>query len=299
MKFFRSLRPALAILLIAILFSMVTYVPTAKADEPVEDFPEREVDLLLLYDPSYAAFLSERCGITDPVHRLEQMANMAAIPFKETLNITLNVTVMSYLDTLGQPYAMSCPDVYPADAVSIGDKVTHHWEYNAQCNCYNRCFPGTGIGTYHHNSISHLSSTADQYARDHSDFDTVGVYFGHLGCYMYAGQHFYPLGVGAQPGYGFAVYGIEDVVENDPYQVINILSNMSILNHELSHNFGLNDAILAPFTPYNCSENEPCIMQKGHGFKSVVYAKNIWCANCLYKFSENGGGMAGHFDGNN
>lgn len=99
MQTLSSTRSALAILLAAIMLFTVTTVPTARADG--EAFPEREMNFLLVYDDSMENRFST-LGITDIEHRFEQLAKLAFIPFKEALNLTLNVTVMDYSTAFGQ-----------------------------------------------------------------------------------------------------------------------------------------------------------------------------------------------------
>lgn len=287
----RSISQAAAILLAALVFCTSFAMPFAKAEV---DFPARTVDLLILYDQSYKAYWAGQ-GITDPVHRLEQMAELAVVPFQAKLNITLNITIQSYQSVLGPSYAMACPIVYPEDNFSIGNRVSHHWEYDEQCDCDG--LDDAYSNSRHHNNLSTLLDAIDNYCSNQTTYDAVGVYFAFNGCHSchIPDAFHHPPGIARRLGKVFAATGTGDPT-NMPYQHLNLTSCVALLWHEFSHTFGLsdgsNDFVTNPSD--NCTENYPCTMSGG--FDHVIYAPNVWCPNCLYKLSENGGGMAGHYD---
>lgn len=283
----------LSLLLATFLFCTSFAIPFAKAEE---DFPPRTVNLLILYDQSYQSYFAEN-NITNPQHRLEQMARLAAVPFAETLNITLNVTVASYQSVLGMSYAMQCPTLYQ----SAGINAKSRWNYNAQCECAG--LDDSIPSSRHHNSMHSLLDVGTDYIQSQDPltsiavYDAVGIYHGFSGCYACNGNvsHGYAAGLAYLDGCAYVARGTYDFGLSN-YCHLNLSSCVGLLWHEFSHTFGLLDGS-DDFTTnptQNCSENAPCIMSGG--FDSILYAPNVWCPNCLHKLSDNGGGMAGHYD---
>ena len=292
----RTLLQSAAILMAAIIFCSTFAMPFAKADA---DFPARTVNLLILYDQSYESFFAEECSINDPVHRLEQVVKLAEVPFKEKLNITLNVTISSYQSVLGNSYAMSCPTIYPVDTPVINSCDPHYWEYEEQCECAGLDDSSSDPHSRHHTSMRTLLDDVTAYINGQSVYDAAFCYFCFNGCNSCIGNitHRHPPGIAYR--YGVAgVAGGNHSISDTTYQSMNLTSCVGLFWHEFSHTFGLkdgtNDFITNPDD--NCTENYPCTMSGG--FDKIIYAPNVWCPNCLYKLSENGGGLAGHYDHN-
>lgn len=272
MKPLSSTRSALAILLAAIMLFTVTTVPTARADG--EAFPEREMNLLLVYDESLESFYSSQ-GITDIEHRFEQMAKLTLIPFKEALHLTFNVTIMDYSTAFGlEEKSKQCSLIYTPDE-------DYPWHHSANCN------HGSNLHceTDHHISVRNILNIANACATNPSnDYDFVGVFVAHGLCYSHLSGHYYCGGMAYGYGYegnacSFVAGGHYDCT-SDPFQVDNLLSLKGLLSHEFSHLLNLSHA---DSSMGNCSQNDPCVMRSS--FDGVIYTRNHWCSNCLEKIS--------------
>lgn len=267
------IRSALSLLLVAVLLSTVFFAPTVAQ---ATTYPEREVKLLLVYDDTYEYAMRSN-GITGSLeHRLEQMARLAEVPFKQTWNISFDVTVMSYEDAFGtEPYVNSCPHIHTQN------EEDGEWKLDGQCICLpdNQCFSGVNVPG-HHNSAYRLVYTAHNFALASSNYDAVGIYAGHKLCYYKSSEqlHTYCGGMAILSGNGFIGRGVYDMESGGSKFIFNIMSNRNLLWHEFSHNYGLPDGNGDFTDPNNCNENYPCTMSGGFG--GVVYAGTIWCPNC-------------------
>lgn len=280
------IRSALSLLLVAVLLSTVFFAPTVAQ---ATTYPEREVKLLLVYDNTYEYAMQVHSITGDLTHRLEQMARLAVIPFKQTWNITLDVTVMPYEDAFGtEPYVNSCPDIHGWEELQgkEGTYIHEYWRIGNQCQCVadNLCF--TNMNTPgHHNSAGRLLNTAHNFAVASSNYDAVAIIVGHKLCYYTSLEqlHTYCGGMAVQNGNGFIMNGSYDFSSNESLKFSNLLSNRGLLWHEFSHNFGLLNGHDDFTDPENCSENYPCVMSGG--FSGVVFAGNVWCPSCCSRFN--------------
>lgn len=256
--------------------------------------PAREVNMLILYDESYEAFFEE-LGITDFENRLRQMVYMAELPFRNTWNISLNCTVLPYANILGEAYAcQTCPGLWSWE--NGEPDTTRVWLHlSGQCQCYSTCYSSLSAPG-HHNSSLRLLDIAQNYATSSSTYDVVGVFTGHQICYGYGATDHRQIGGVASPGGdAFVGAGHHDVYKYDkgtdswlvidftPNRLNNIMSNIAIMQHEFSHNYGLGDGNYDFTDENNCNMNMPCVMSGGFG--GIVYAENIWCEHCRAKFA--------------
>lgn len=289
----RLFRSTIAVSLAIIILCSVISLPS-KAFTIV--YPAREVNLLIVYDESYEAFF-EKLGITDFENRLRQMVYMAELPFRNTWNISLNCTVLPYEETLGDAYACQpCPGLWSWE--NGEPNTTRDWRHlTGQCQCYSTCFSSlTAPG--HHNSSLRLLAIAQNYAVSSSAYDVVGVFTGHQICYGYGvTDHRQIGGVASFGGNAFVGAGHHDVAyvydnnkpetwvitDSTPNLLNNIMSNIAIMQHEFSHNYGLPDGSHDFTDENNCNMNMPCVMSGGFG--GIVYAENIWCEHCRSKFA--------------
>ncbi len=256
-------------------------------------YPAREVNLLILYDESYEAFF-EKFGITDFENRLRQMVYMAEIPFKNTWNINLNCTVLPYEDILGEDYACQpCPGLWSWE--NGESNTTRVWKHlSGQCQCdVPACFTSS-LAPGHHNSAIRIIALAWSYATSSPIYDAVGVFTGHEIC---AGttDHGQRGGISYLGGDSFVAVGHHDVytrsgssdswnlTDSTPNLLNNIMSNIALMQHEFSHNYGLPDGNHDFTDENNCNMNMPCVMSGGFG--GIVYAENIWCEHCRSKFA--------------
>lgn len=285
----RLFRSTIAVSLAVIILCSVIALPSKAF---VIQLPAREVNLLIVYDESYEAFF-KKLGITDLENRLRQMVYMVELPFRNTWNISLNCTVLPYKDALGEDYAcQTCPGLWSwGGSESNKERVWDH--LTGQCHCYSSCFSSLSAPG-HHNSSHRLAAVAQNYATSSSTYDVVGIFTGHKIC---AGttNHGYVGGSGYLGGSGFVGVGHDDVYAYDsqsktwyvadstPNLLNNIMSNIALMQHEFSHNYGLYDGNHDFTDENNCNMNMPCVMSGGFG--GIVYAENIWCEHCRTKFA--------------
>lgn len=280
------IRSALSLLLVAVLLSTVFFAPTVAQ---ATTYPEREVKLLLVYDDTYEYAMRSN-GITGSLeHRLEQMARLAEVPFKQTWNISFDVTVMSYENAFGtEPYVNSCPNIHGWEELQGKEGTYFHeyWRIGNQCQCVadNQCYTSLS-NPGHHNSAYRLVYTANNFALASSNYDAVGIYAGHKLCYYKSSEqlHTYCGGMAIPNGYGFIGIGYGDMVDSETLKYSNLISNRELLWHEFSHNYGLQNGTVDFTDPNNCNENYPCTMSGG--FSGVVYAGTVWCPNCRSHFN--------------
>lgn len=274
----KTMRVALLFLVAMIALNLFAMPTRSFADDQKD---ANEVSMLILYDDSYVC-LMENYFITDPAERIAQMTKIATIPFEKTLSLDLSVTVLPYSTVLGTEYAKSCPDLYPS-VPSIYERDHHEWALNAQCTCVpeEQCY-NNNPNTCHHNSAYGLINRLYSYVVN-SNYDYVALFVGHKLCYYSGGTHRYCGGMGQVGGRALVGIGYGDLQQSQAgnYQVLNLLSIKGILWHEFSHNLGLHD----PATGY--SSNEPCTM--AGGFDGIIYAKKIWCSDCLSALTATGG----------
>lgn len=271
----KAMRLSLLFLAVTVAASLLFAQPKTEAEAEREDI---SYDVLILYDDSFAARMDNN-NLSNPASRLRQMAKLASIPFKETLGVSLNYTVASYSSVLGTEYAKSCPYLYPLISNDGEFRPYHQWALDAQCECYldSECYLGD-YDTCHHNSAIGLLDRLTEHAPN-SGYDYVAGFVGHTLCY-YSNEHHYCAGMAyagedALVGIGYADMSLGQ------YKVLNILSMKGIYWHEFSHNLGLHD----PEEDY--TSTEPCTM--AGGFDGIIYARNIWCSNCLNALAASGG----------
>lgn len=265
------IRSALSLLLVAVLLSTVFFAPTVAQ---ATTYPEREVKLLLVYDDTYDYAMRSN-GITGSLeHRLEQMARLAEVPFKQTWNISFDVTVMSYEDAFGtEPYVNSCPYVHIQEEDA-------EWDLHGNCACVgnSQCVSG------HHNSAHRLVDIAHNFAVTSNQYDVAAIFVGHSLCCMYNNEHIYCGGLSRSNGNGFVVKGSTYFSSSETQCFSNLLATIKVFQHEFSHNFGLHNQGSDFSNPNNCTANYPCTMNKDD-FKGIVFAGNVWCPKCCARFN--------------
>lgn len=286
----RLFRSTIAVSLAVIILCSVISLPSKAFTITL---PAREVNMLIVYDESYEAFF-EKLGITDFENRLRQMVYMAELPFRNTWNISLNCTVLPYEETLGDDYAcQTCPGLWSWE--NGEPNTTRVWNHlTGQCNCYSTCYSSlTAPG--HHNSAHRLLDIARNYATSSSVYDVVGVFTGHQICFGGANDHRQIGGLAYPGGNAFIGVGHHDIytrngssdswtlTDSTPNFLNNIMSNIALMQHEFSHNYGLGDGNHDFTDENNCNMNMPCVMSGGFG--GIVYAENIWCEHCRSKFA--------------
>lgn len=288
----RLLRSTMAISLAVIILCSVISFPSKALTITL---PAREVNLLIVYDESYEAFFRD-LGITDVESRLRQMVYMAEIPFRNTWNISFNCTILPYEDTLGDEYAcQTCPGLWSWE--NNEPNTTRVWKHlTGQCRCnVPACYTSLSVPG-HHNSAHRTLDIAAVYANSHSaTYNAVGVFTGHQICYGGVNAHG-PVGGLAYPGgnafisagyYNVYAYDHESqswvTTDSTPNLLNNIMSNIAIMQHEISHNYGLGDTNHDFSDENDCNENMPCIMSGS--FDGIVYIENIWCEHCRSKFA--------------
>lgn len=287
----KLLRSTIAVSLAIIILCSVISLPS-KALTIV--YPAREVNLLIVYDESYEAFFA-KFGINDLENRLRQMVYMAAIPFRNTWNISLNCDVLPYEDTLGEDYACQpCSGLWSWE--NDEPNTSRDWKHlTGQCQCVvPSCYTSLS-SPGHHNSAMRLLARAQSYAVSSAAYDVVGIFTGHQICYGGVSNHRQIGGVAYLGGNAFVSAGHHDVAyaysttpetwvvtDSTPNLLNNIMSNIAIMQHEFSHNYGLNDGNYDFTDENNCNMNMPCIMSGGFG--GIVYVENIWCEHCRSNF---------------
>lgn len=287
----RLFRSTIAVSLAVIILCSVISLPSKAF---VIQLPAREVNMLILYDESYEAFFEE-LGITDFENRLRQMVYMAEIPFKNVWNISLNCTVLPYANILGEAYScQTCPGLWSWE--NDVPNTTRVWRHlTGQCQCYSTCYSSLSTPG-HHNSAHRILDNAENYAGSSSAYDIVGVFTGHEICYGAGSSHDQIGGLAYPGGNAFVGVGHADVAyahDTTPETWVitdttrnflnNIMSNIAIMQHEFSHNYGLGDGNYDFTDQNNCNLNMPCVMSGGFG--GIVYAENIWCEHCRAKFA--------------
>lgn len=250
-------------------------------------YPERVVKLLVVYDDTFDVAMENMNLDGEAAHRLEQAMKLAAVPFKQKWNITLDVTVKSFHEIfIGQPYVNECPQIHSWVSDEAEKSVKEIWNLDGQCCCFpeDQCYTSSSVYA-HHTSASKLAHEAHNYAQLSQQYDAVEFVVGHKLCYYSnsTSTHKECLGMSVVNGYGHVIRGTRDFDSNESTFFSNLLSIRGLLWHEFSHNFGLRDGSSDFTNPNNCSENHPCTMSGG--FSGVVYANNVWCPNCCSRFN--------------
>ena len=288
MRKMKHFKPLLVIVLSAMILFAVGIPARISAD--VQDEPH-EVSVAILYDESYEKFVEDVVG-DDVNDRLDEIMRYASFSFKNTYDIELDYTILSYETAIGTPYSYSgmmtgCYDLWEWEFTNPGGSgpiILHRvWNhYNGQCHCIlkdSNCFVDTQTPG-HHNSADrvlhdlHSASLSGQY-------DILVAFVGHRLCYYSQSQSRHKMVAGLTRGGTWnvtvisGIHGKDDPFEypTEPsfdYHSHNLLSCVRIVQHELSHDFNCIDG--------NCTSNFPCIMSGG--FDGIVYANSIWCTNC-------------------
>lgn len=282
MKRTTAFQTALSLMLAAVLLSISIAVPHARADA----FPERELNILIVYDDSLEDSFAG-CNITDLEDRFEQIAKLISIPYKETLNLTLNFSVIDYSTVFGEDeFSLECSDLY-------GPSTNPVWHHDAECS--------HGIDQYcttqHHTSAMHIINIANPYALSTgNNYDVVAVYVGHKLCY-YSHTNGHGFCGGMAKGYGYQQNAFSFVAlghnylnstSTDTCQADNFISSRGLFWHEFSHLLNLHHY---GDSGIYCTGDCACMMRSS--FDGVVYARNIWCPNCISRISDNLDGWIG------
>ncbi len=182
-----------------------------------------------------------------PTTILTHRANVQ-YPFNNKWAITFNRTYM-HIHNLAID---SCPLAY-----GTGCNTT---------NCGSRCVNTSSTNNHHKNMYRNYYQVINDIPI--TGYDLMLTVSASNMCYSSGGSHSTGiLGLGAVSGdYSF--------VKNNTTRGMRL--NVRVIQHELSHNYGLHDN--------SCSANENCIMSGGFDNNVNYNLQSIWCTSCTNSF---------------
>lgn len=250
-------------------------------------YPARTIDVKMLYDKSYEAFIEDRYDITVE-SRIDQIVEYAAFPFDTIWNIEVVPSIAPYSSVLGTEYSLQF--TYPNSCTNLWSwgsgndtKYVPVWRHNGQCACVanSQCYNGLSNPSHHNSGRRYIYELQDYMENARNYYDSIMSIFGHKLCYVYSDTniHRYVGGLslwssGVAIISGVSGHNFNSNGDGSEYGLSNFLSSVRIFQHEFSHLFGLPDG--------NCSLNQPCIMSGG--FDGVVHAGDVWCDACKARF---------------
>lgn len=252
-------------------------------------YPERTVKVLILCDDSYRYHCKQTYGeySTDIV---EQLVKLAARPFLNVWNMTLDVEIRNYEDVIGIPYSQQtgengCPGVWSWEIDGDGNPY-RKWG-SGLCECTDSPYCPGGTTGYHHTSGRAILNAEHEYKEStENDYNVIATFVGHRLCYTKGTSSNYSHhGCGGLciPSWnvltvtGQCDYATWDVNGNDKNGANLAISTIHTFQHEFSHMFGCPDG--------NCSSNGACIMNGA--FNGILMVNKLWCASCSERFRTN------------